>query len=501
MQKITTDFLIVGSGFGGTILAMGLAKLGYKVMVVERKSHPRFTIGESSTPIADMILRCIGDKFELPFLKDISRYGTWQKRHPELTCGLKRGFSYYYHQRGNKFTTDDNHSNELLVAASKNDENSDTNWLRSDVDHFFVQQLEHQNVLYADCTEIKSVERNQSENKWKVKSASQGKIRDILCNWIVDATGSASFSNSFFGAESSSSGFETNSSAIYTHIKNADRWLEYVKDSGFEVDDYPYNPDHSALHHILEEGWMWMLRFNNDLLSAGILIDRNDATKHRSDDLSFKSIISQYPSLMVLFKDGKIASPPGEWIATERLQRKLNQAYGEGWVALPHTVGFVDPLHSTGIAHTLTGVEKLLDIFSAPNHDKAAHKKLKKFEEEVFNELSIIDLMVSCSYYSRRHFPLFKASVMLYFAATIRYEQERLNGTIPDSFLCAGESQINQMVGDCHQKIKEWHSNGENEDEAFQLIQMIKKKIKPYNKVGLMDASKKSMYQHTAVTL
>src|SRR6059058_5460544 len=42
------DFIVFGSGFGGSITSMLLRRLGYSVLLVERGAHPRFVIGESS---------------------------------------------------------------------------------------------------------------------------------------------------------------------------------------------------------------------------------------------------------------------------------------------------------------------------------------------------------------------------------------------------------------------------------------------------------------------
>ena len=164
----TFDITIVGSGFAGSITAMGLHKLGYRVCLIEREKHPRFAIGESSTPIADMVLRSLADEYDLPFLKKISRYGEWQKHYPEVVCGLKRGFSYYPHQRGTLFHSSRDHENELLIAASENDDNSDTNWLRSDVDHFLVKQAQDLGVQYLDQTEITDMERREDAKSWNI---------------------------------------------------------------------------------------------------------------------------------------------------------------------------------------------------------------------------------------------------------------------------------------------------------------------------------------------
>ena len=51
--------LIIGSGFSGSLLATILAKSGVKVILIDRQSHPRFAIGESSTPTATLILKSL----------------------------------------------------------------------------------------------------------------------------------------------------------------------------------------------------------------------------------------------------------------------------------------------------------------------------------------------------------------------------------------------------------------------------------------------------------
>src|SRR5665647_522017 len=48
------DILVAGAGFAGSLTALILHNLGFKVCLLEKGQHPRFTIGESSTPVAGM---------------------------------------------------------------------------------------------------------------------------------------------------------------------------------------------------------------------------------------------------------------------------------------------------------------------------------------------------------------------------------------------------------------------------------------------------------------
>lgn len=84
------DILIAGAGFGGALTALLLHSRGFSVCLVEKGRHPRFAIGESSTPIADLLLRDLSTRYHLPWLYPFSRYGSWQEAHPEIVCGIKK---------------------------------------------------------------------------------------------------------------------------------------------------------------------------------------------------------------------------------------------------------------------------------------------------------------------------------------------------------------------------------------------------------------------------
>ncbi len=61
-MKQSCEVAIVGSGFAGSLLARVVAVLGYDVVLLERGTHPRFAIGESSTPLANLSLERIGSR-------------------------------------------------------------------------------------------------------------------------------------------------------------------------------------------------------------------------------------------------------------------------------------------------------------------------------------------------------------------------------------------------------------------------------------------------------
>lgn len=497
------DIAVIGSGFGGSITAMGLNHLGYKVCMIEKGSHPRFAIGESSTPIADMILRDLADDYQLPFLKEISRYGEWQKHHPDIKCGLKRGFSYYHHKRGKSFVTDAHHQHELLVAASVDDHNSDTNWFRSDVDHFLFKKAHDLGVDIFENSEILELDRSQSRKMWTVTRTSGKQRIKLKTRLIIDATGSAHFSEKFFNNSSVVSEFKTNSEAIFTHFQGVPTWIDYLKEQQISTSDYPYTPDDSALHHIIDEGWVWMLRFNDGLLSCGLVLDKNgEMSSNRNIDPKeqWGRVLKQYPSIHQILKNGIHSEQPGKFIYSGRLQRKLNQTFGEGWIALNHTVGFVDPMHSTGIAFSLCGIERLLHLIKNNTITGLDKSSLTILQDKTHKELEFIDILVSMTYLSRWNSELFNAAVMIYFVASVQYEQARLRGDNPEMFLNACNRNLTRLALNFHDDMAAI-SVHKNMKQVKELVGKITESIEPYNDVGLLDDTKLNMYRHTAVVL
>lgn len=495
------DILVAGAGFAGSITTLILHNLGFNVCLIEKGQHPRFAIGESSTPVADLILRNLASKYNLPWLHDFSRYGSWQQSHPEIVCGIKRGFSYFKHYPGKVFTTDENHKNELLVAACSNDIQSDTNWLRADFDAFLVNKVKEYGIDYFDLTEIITAKRKA---QWEFHVDHFNESTIIHASFFIDATGSSKLLNKLLGIESSSEGFLTNSFAIFSHFNQVPKWAEMLQKDSIPSDDYPYNPDNSALHHIIDEGWLWMLRFNDERTSLGfVLDDANAFYENFPTDKIWNELLKKYPSINNIIKDTSLATVPGKILRSERLQRKIKHCFGSGWVALPHTAGFVDPLFSSGIAHSLSGIEKVITCISQNwGNDKLLEQNLGEYEKAVFEELKITDNLVAGCYKTMPYFDLFNAWSMLYFAATIPHEQRRIKHESPGYFLNADDQAIREMVQKSYADLMKIISNQHPTQEDIKWFTgLVKERIQPYNIAGLMDASSKNMYLHTVAKI
>src|SRR5579862_6307446 len=125
-------------------------RIGLSVLLLEKGSHPRFAIGESTSPLTNLLLETIAQRYDLPRLIPLTSYGPWQRTYPEIVCRLKRGFTFFHHEAGKRYVISPNRENQLLVAASPHDDLSDMHWLRSDVDHFFLKEAISTGAEYLD---------------------------------------------------------------------------------------------------------------------------------------------------------------------------------------------------------------------------------------------------------------------------------------------------------------------------------------------------------------
>src|SRR4051812_50204736 len=73
---------IVGSGFAGSILARILAIQGHRVQLLDRQRHPRFALGESSTPLAAICLERLAARYGLADPHAPAPRGRWRGGAP-----------------------------------------------------------------------------------------------------------------------------------------------------------------------------------------------------------------------------------------------------------------------------------------------------------------------------------------------------------------------------------------------------------------------------------
>lgn len=493
------DVAIIGGGFSGSLTATILAKQGRSVLLIDNGTLPRFAIGESSVPAGNMVLASLANHYDIPDVKPLAKYGLWKAQCSELACGLKRGFSYFFHSRDSVFNAGIDHANELLVAASSNDDVGDTHWFREDVDYFLVNVARNSGVDVLDNTTLSSLNREGS--RWHMALTNQS---EVASKWIIDASGPQqvttkllSESDEEFQSPGKATGLlHTNTRAIYSHFEDVGSWQDIMNASHEDSSEYPFNSDQSAQHHVLEEGWMWLLRFDHGITSAGIVMP-GEMAESEPPETVWNSIIKGYPSIQRLFRTASIAETPGAILKTRRMQFLNYPQRVSGLVRLPSSFGFIDPLHSTGIAHNLIGIERTVHAFERHWAMDELDDEIEAHEKMQFDEFIITDYLIDLAYKCVASPTAFEAATMLYFAAAIRYEENRSNCSAGSmGFLCAHEPFWKDAVSKAHSMCV--NLNISDSIQALEFLSYVQQVIEPYNTAGLCRPELRSMYAYTA---
>jgi len=422
------DVVVVGSGFAGSIVARVLARQGLAVALLEAGRHPRFALGESSTPLAALSLERLARRWDLPDLHALAAWGRWRAALPGLGCGLKRGFTFYLHEAGKPFDRAAEPAHRLLVAASPTDAIADTHWLRADVDcHLFARAAES-GVDVLEEARVTDARVGDRELELEVLAADGARLR-LATGLAVDATGPAGALARRLGAATAPP-LRTRSGLVFSHFEGV-LPLSRTPD-GAVAAPTPYPEERAAVHHLLEEGWVYELHFDHGVTSVGLLAD-GGLPADADPGAVWSRMLERYPTLRQQFAPARPIRPLA---LAPVIQHRLDRAAGPSWVALPHTVGFVDPLFSTGIAWSLLGIERIAEIVASAPPGSATIRDgsaFTRYDGLLQRELEQIDRLVAGAYAARERFSLFVDQTMLYFALVSYAEAEQRLAEPPDS--------------------------------------------------------------------
>jgi len=469
---------IVGSGFAGSILARILQIQGHRVLLLDRHRHPRFALGESSTPLAALCLERLAERYGLEDLHALAAWGRWRERLPHLRRGLKRGFTFYGHSPGRPYSNGASNERRLLVAASPSDAIADTHWLREDVDHHLVLEAGRAGAEVLEEGELSSVE--SAQGAWRLAGRHKGRDVRFNVDLIVDASGPGGFLARHLPIERVET--EPHTTLIFGHFEGIADFAEVA--GGAVLPEGPYPDEQAAVHHILEEGWMYVLPFDHGTVSAGFVIAEGRARAalaSHTPDQAWEQLLARYPTLRDQFAPARPARPIGK---IPRLQHRLAQAAGDGWALLPHAYCFLSPLFSTGIAWSLLAVERLAFLL------ERGPQGLQRYGDLLSLEADHIQKLVAGAYATMGDFDRFAAGSLLYFAAASFAEaSQRLlpgpaDGWAWSGFLGSTDPVVRKMLDRVLAGLQE---PGFEEEEIRQIIA-------PRNLAGLADPARNRLY-------
>lgn len=486
MSTPTYDIAIVGSGFGGSLLAMIAHRLGRSVILLEKGTHPRFSIGESSTPLTNLLLEELTTKYDLPALTPLAKWGTWQESYPDVACGLKRGFTFFHHTLGESPTPDPERTRQLLVAASPHDRIADTHWYRAEFDHLFVKEAIKLGVDYRDEADLHGVTDNG--DGITLTGSRHGQEFAVEARFLIDASGPRRFLHHAFQLPELPVPGMPDTQALYTHFSD----VGLFEGIQFRATDEkrPYPIDAAAVHHVFDGGWIWVLQFNNGVTSAGVAATEEAAKRLRLEEgeSAWLRLLSLIPSLERQFARAKPLRP---FTHAANLSFRSGLSAGKRWALLPSAAGFVDPLFSTGFALTLLGISRFAAVIEHGWGSEQFSEKARASTAISDCELLATGRLIGSLYANMGDFPVFTSLSLLYFAAVIYSETARRLGKpeLAASFLLHDHPSFGP---ECRHIFEQAHRKGALDSAA--LCAEILRAIEPINLAGLGDPARRNWY-------
>ena len=468
----------------GGITGLLLAKLGYKVLLIERGKHPRFALGESSTPVFSKKIRHLGTAYGVPELVELSSYDRIKASAEPLMVGPKELFQYYLHEPGQTRADLNGKYREIFVQTPE----VDTQFLRSELDERLTQLAVKYGCTYLDKTTVTNVEL-ETDKVTLTLQPEEGDKYDVEAKYLIDSTGHQSFLSEKLDLKLPDEEVDTplRSRCVFTHFKTVGKMEDAVevKDEKFDK-RCTVDRRRATQHHCFEGGWYWFIPFDDGVTSVGINLDMD---LYPYNDLGaeeeFWQITNKFPIIKNMLEGRETVNIP--YIKTKRLQFRTRQAVGDRWAQLPAAACGADAWFSTGMGLTLINIDRLVTkIHKYFKDDALTRENFLDYEEALFKEWRGITTIVDGIYKSFRNWDAFKTFCFVCFMGVESYVHDggvKRPEDMKSLMLNIGDKEFyDKHVMHLYNKVLEHYKTGEvSEMESEHMRNYILNEMKKYN--------------------
>ncbi len=297
VSKPDWDVIIAGAGPGGTSSAIRLAEGGARVLVLEREIFPRFHIGESLLPAAELLVTALGvDPDPNVFL-------------------FKRGAQFVCETTGRRQSFD---FNEAMPGPQR------YAW---QVDRARFDTLLRDRAIEAGA-EVRHGVRVESigfeEDRVRVGAGDDFES----ARYFVDATGQDRLLGKQMGTIRAYAQF--GKAAVYTHFSR----LSEATQKEFA----PYNDIRIVS---IPDGWLWAIPLTNNRLSVGLVTRKSGLRKNRLDE---------YIDHSPLFQGLLAGAHRHETELVGNFSFENTAPSGVRFACVGDSACFIDPVFSSGVS-------------------------------------------------------------------------------------------------------------------------------------------------------
>src|SRR5262249_7256643 len=155
-------------------------------------------------------------------------------------------------------------------------------------------------IPFFDKTDVLSLAGGEP---WRLACRRDEELFAVDADFLIDASGEGGFLARHLALPLDPQPMRTRSPALYRPFTGVEPWHNILASRGGTTVDHPFDCDDAALHHVLDGGWMYVLRFNNGVTSAGFLIDcdRHPLDLDLAPEDEWRLWLARYPSVAAQF--------------------------------------------------------------------------------------------------------------------------------------------------------------------------------------------------------
>ncbi len=308
------DVIIIGAGPSGAIAAALLVKRGYRPLVLERATFPRFSIGESLLP------QCMA------FIEEAGMMDALQANAEVL------GFQY---KDGAVFDRGDQHDQFRFEEKFSPGWGTTFQVRRAEFDKLLADEAEKAGADVRYQQEIIDVDVSGERPKVRVRDLRDNSEQTLTAKFLLDASGFARVLPRLLDLEAPSN-FPVRQ-AIFTHVEDR-----------ISSSDFDRNKILITVHPTIHDVWYWTIPFSDGRCSQGVVGEAEVLAKVAGDSPmdKLKQLVSEAPDLNRHLANAVWDMPAREMTGYSANVKSL---HGPHYALLGNAGEFLDPVFSSGV--------------------------------------------------------------------------------------------------------------------------------------------------------
>lgn len=308
MRTERAEVVIVGAGPAGSVAAGLLRRQGIGVLVLEKETFPRFSIGESLLPQS------------MAYIEEAGM----------LQAVVEAGFQY---KNGAAFARGDKYTDFDFREKFSAGWGTTYQVQRAHFDDVLIREAQKQGAEVRFRHVVEAVDVDGPAPVVTVR-ADDGTRYQVEAKFLLDASGFGRILPRLLDLETPSN-FPVRA-AIFTHVAD-----------GIPPGTFDRNKIRVGVHPEHDDVWYWTIPFSNGRCSLGVVAEKAFLDQYEGDEMTkLRALVDEDPNLATLLKDAQWDTPARQIAGYAANVRSL---WGNGYALLGNAGEFLDPVFSSGV--------------------------------------------------------------------------------------------------------------------------------------------------------